>query len=117
MARSPAEASGGESPVVSFDLDGVIMRGPFNTSLRPRISEHLGRSAGLAHLAAEEREVHIWQAVRREHDRRPSAADFVEAWNWQDIYDALSRGFGGEPMPDLARIVREACLMDDAVAL
>jgi putative hydrolase of the HAD superfamily len=112
MARSQAESS-----VVSFDLDGVIMRGPFNSALRPRISEHLGRSSGLAQMEAEEREVHIWTTVRQEHDRRLEAGDFVGAWNWQAIYDAVSRGFGGEPMPDLASIVRESCLVEDAVAL
>jgi putative hydrolase of the HAD superfamily len=112
MAQSQAEAQ-----VISFDLDGVVMRGPFNSAIRPRISEHIARSAGLAHLAAEEREVHIWQAVRQEHDRRLTARDLVGAWNWQAIYDAVSAGFGGEPMPDLARIVRESCLIDDAVAL
>src|SRR5579859_7685482 len=112
MARSQAEPG-----VVSFDLDGVIIRGPFNTSLRPRISAHLGRSSRVAHLDAHEREVHIWHAVRQEHDRRQSAGDFVGAWNWQSIYDDVSRGLGGEPMPDLASIVREACLVDNAVAL
>lgn len=93
------------------------MRGPFNSELRPRISEHIGRSASLVNLAAEEREVHIWQAVRQEHDRRLSEGDFVGAWNWQAIYDRVSHALGGEPMPDLASIVREACLIDDAVAL
>jgi putative hydrolase of the HAD superfamily len=117
MARFPQAASRPAPPVISFDLDGVIMRGPFNSALWPRISEHIGRSAGLAHLAAEERELHIWQAVRQEHDDRLGARDFVGAWNWQAIYDQVSQGFGGEPMPDLASIVREACLVDDAVAL
>src|ERR1700737_4409299 len=115
MARSPADSSGRHSSVVSFDLDGVIIRGPFNSAVRPRITEHLGRSSGLAHLAAEERELHIWKAVRDEHDRRQSAADFVGAWNWQAIYDSVSRGFGGEPLPDLARIVRESCLVEGAI--
>jgi putative hydrolase of the HAD superfamily len=116
MAQFPAEASP-DPRVISFDLDGVIMRGPFNSALRPRISEHIGRSSALAHLAAEERELHIWQAVREAHDGRLSAGDLVGAWNWQAIYDQVSRGLGGEPMPDLASIVREACLIDDAVAL
>src|SRR6202171_3992092 len=117
MARSQAEPGTSDTSVISFDLDGVIMRGPFNSAVRPRISEHLGRSASLAHMAAEERELHIWKAVRQEHDRHLTAGDFVGAWNWQAIYDEVSRGFSGEPMPDLASIVREACLIDGAVAL
>jgi putative hydrolase of the HAD superfamily len=105
------------APVVSFDLDGVIMRGPFVTSVRPRIWEHLSRGSRLAHLAAEERERHIWQAVRGEHDRRLSENDHVGAWNWQSIYDEVNRGIGGEPVPDLATIVRESCAVDPAVML
>jgi len=114
---TPPEPNSGQPRVISFDLDGVIMRGPFNSALRPRISAHIGRSSALAHLAAEEREVHIWQAVRQAHDRRLTDGDLVGAWHWQAIYDEVSRGFGGEPMPDLASIVREACLIDDAVGL
>jgi putative hydrolase of the HAD superfamily len=117
MAQSQPAASDREARVISFDLDGVIMRGPFNSSLRPRISEHIGRASGLAHLEAEERERNIWQAVRQEHDRRLTERDFVGAWNWQAIYEGVSQGFGGEPMPDLASIVRESCLIDEAVAL
>ncbi|HLZ28336.1 MAG TPA: HAD family hydrolase [Chloroflexota bacterium] len=117
MDRSHLEASDRDPRVISFDLDGVIMRGAFNSALRPRIVEHIGRGATLSHLTLEERERHIWLAVRQEHDRRLGAGDFVGAWNWQAIYDRVSHGFGGEPMPDLASIVREACLIDDAVAL
>jgi FMN phosphatase YigB (HAD superfamily) len=43
--------------------------------------------------------------------------DYVGAWNWQAIYDEVSRGFGGEPVPDLATIVRESCLIADAIAV
>jgi putative hydrolase of the HAD superfamily len=116
MARSQPHRNG-HPPVVSFDLDGVIMRGPFVSSVRPRIWDHLGRSAGLAHLDAEAREQNIWHAVRAEHDRRLSAGDHVGAWNWQAIYEEVGRGFGGEPVPDVATIVRESCQVDEAVAL
>jgi FMN phosphatase YigB (HAD superfamily) len=93
------------------------MRGPFTSAVRPRIWEHLSRSAGLAHLAAEERERQIWQSVRDAHDRRLTERDFVGAWNWQAIYDEANRGWDGEPMPDVASLVRESCLIDDAIAL
>jgi putative hydrolase of the HAD superfamily len=110
-------ATGTSAPLVSFDLDGVIMRGPFASSLRPRIWEHLGRGANLAHLAAEEREREIWAAVRDEHDRRLLAQDHVGAWNWQEIYNTVSLAFGGEPLTDLDSLVKEACQIDDSIAL
>jgi len=93
------------------------MRGPFVTSVRPRIWEHLSRGSGLAHLAAEERQRRIWEAVRGEHDRRLAEHEHVAAWNWQSIYEEVSRGMGGEPVPDLATIVRESCEADTAVVL
>jgi len=102
---------------VSFDLDGTVLVGPFVTSVRPRIWEHLSNSSGLAHLAAEDRQRHIWQAVRDEHDRRLAENDHVAAWNWQSIYEEVSRGIGGERVPDLATIVRESCAVDTAVVL
>jgi putative hydrolase of the HAD superfamily len=104
-------------PAVSFDLDGVIIRGPWGSTVRPRLWEHFGRSPGLAHLAEEAREREIWQVVRAEHDRRLSAGDFVGAWNWQAIYEEVNTGLGGEPVPDVASIVREACQIEDAIAL
>jgi putative hydrolase of the HAD superfamily len=104
-------------PVVSFDLDGVVMRGPFASQLRPRIWAHLGRAPALAHLAAAEREHEIWRAVRGEHDRRQAQGDFVGAWDWRAIYDEVSRGFGGDPVPELEPLVRECCSIDDAIAL
>src|SRR5712691_9210505 len=118
MAKPPADLmSRSRGPVVSFDLDGCVLVGPFVTSVRPRIWEHLSASSGLAHLSAEERERHIWQVVRGEHDRRLSQDDHVGAWNWQSIYNAVSHGIGGEPVPDLATIVRESCEVDAAVVL
>ena len=111
---SPAPAS---AHAVSFDLDGVIMRGPWSSAIQPRIWEHLGRSTSLAHLAAEQRDQQIWQAVRAEHDRRLAAGDFVGAWHWQGIYDNVSRDLGGDPVPDLPTIVREACRLEGNIAL
>jgi hypothetical protein len=42
-------------PAVSFDLDGVIMRGPWGSTVQPRLWDHFGRSPGLTHLAEEAR--------------------------------------------------------------
>jgi FMN phosphatase YigB (HAD superfamily) len=93
------------------------MRGPWTSTIQPRIWAHLAGSTGLAHLAEEQREQEIWRAVRGEHDRRLAAGEFVAAWNWQDIYEEVSRGFAGQPVPDVATIIREACRLEDTIAL
>jgi FMN phosphatase YigB (HAD superfamily) len=103
--------------VVSFDLDGVVMRGPFVSAVQPRVWAHLGQSAGLNHLDAEARDAEVWRAVRQEHDRRLGAQDFVGAWDWQGIYEDVSRGLGGDAMPDVATIVRESCEVAEHIGL
>lgn len=104
-------------PAVSFDLDGVVMRGPWSSSIRPKIWAHLAQGAALAHLTDEEREGQIWQAVRGEHDRRLANGDFVSAWDWQTVYETVCSALKGGPVPDVATLVREACQQPDTIAL
>src|SRR5947208_11835706 len=104
-------------PAVSFDLDGVIMRGPWSSTIRPSIWNHLAQSPGLAHLVAEDRERQIWTEVRAEHDRRLAAGEFVSAWDWQSVYDAVCRAWNGNPVPNVASLVRHACAQPDTIAL
>lgn len=102
---------------VSFDLDGVIMRGPFARAIQPRVRAHFAATPGLAHLAEEEAGRRSAAAVREAHCRRLAAGDLVGAWDWDAIYTEVARGFGGSPIPDLSGWVREGCLVPDSIAL
>lgn len=102
---------------IGFDLDGVIMRGPWLREVRPRVWSHLLSTPGVAHIEAEERERRVTDAVLSAHLQRLTDREFVQAWNWDAIYAEVAHGLGGEPLPALAGIVRECCQLEDAVAL
>ena len=105
------------SAAIGFDLDGVIMRGPWLRAVRPRVWSHLGAAPAVAHLAAEEREQRVTDAVLEAHQQRLARGDPVQAWNWDAIYAEVARAFGGQALPELAQIVRECCQLDDTIAL
>jgi putative hydrolase of the HAD superfamily len=102
---------------IGFDLDGVIMHGPWLRAVRPRVWSHLTAAPGMSHLAAEERERRVTEAVLRAHLRRLENRELVEAWDWDAIYAEVCQQFGGEQLPRLAGIVRECCLLQDTIAL
>jgi putative hydrolase of the HAD superfamily len=102
---------------VSFDLDGVIMRGPFASAVQPRLRAHFAATPALAHLAEEEAGRRSAAAVQAAHWRRLAAGDLVGAWNWDAIYTEVARSFGGPPVPDVSAWVREGCRLPDSVAL
>jgi putative hydrolase of the HAD superfamily len=105
------------SAAIGFDLDGVIMRGPWLGAVRPRVWSHLTSSPGVAHLAAEERERRVSEAVLHVHQRRLQDGEFVEAWNWDAIYAEVAQTFGGTALPALAQIVRECCQLQGSIEL
>jgi FMN phosphatase YigB (HAD superfamily) len=102
---------------VSFDLDGVLIRGAFATGLRPRIWSHLAGTPGLAHLAQEDADRRVEEAIRAAHDRRLAAGELVAAWDWDAIYAEVAHELGGQPIPDLRCWVLEACQRPNTIAL
>jgi FMN phosphatase YigB (HAD superfamily) len=102
---------------IGFDLDGVIMRGPWLREVRPRVWSHLLSTPGVAHLEAEERERRVTDAVLSAHLQRLTNREFVQAWNWDAIYAEVAVGFGGQPPAALAGVVRECCQVEGAIAL
>ena len=103
--------------LVSFDLDGVLIRGPFGTGLRPRIWAHLAGSPSMAHLAQEDADRCVESAIRAAHDRRLAARQFVAAWDWDSIYAEVAAEFGTQPISDLRGWVHEECERPDTIAL
>src|SRR5690606_4879493 len=98
---------------VGFDLDGVLMRNPFETCVLPRLAALLKSTPGLADLeeleaarAVRERVSHGWQ-------RRMRSADLVGAYDWDGIYREVAEELGGDPelagQIDVATWVVECC--------
>jgi HAD superfamily hydrolase (TIGR01549 family) len=105
------------TPTVSFDLDGVIMQNPFAAGIGPHMRAHIRRGRELLATEPAEADQHIDQAVRECWGERMARGDFVAAYNWDEIYSEVSRRFGGESAPDVAKLVEESCRQDGMIAL
>ncbi|MEJ7653579.1 MAG: HAD family hydrolase [Chloroflexia bacterium] len=103
--------------VVSFDLDGVIMQNPFDKGVTPHILGCLRASRDLLGLPVEEADRRGRTAIREAWGRRAASGEFVSCYDWDGIYEEVSRGFGGAPTPDVSELVRAYCEVDGMISL
>lgn len=111
MSRSTSQ------PTLSFDLDGVLIQNPFQKGVTPRIREHIRRSPALSGLAKAEADKQIDQMVRQTWGARMASGDYVNAYNWDEIYTETSRSFGGDDAPDISTLVTSCCQEEGMIAL
>lgn len=113
MTRVPMEARRNGRVSVGFDLDGVLMRNPFETCVLPRLSLLLKTTPGLSDLGEQEAARAVRKLVATSWRRRMGAADLVGAYDWDAIYREVAQEFGGAPelsdSIDVAAWVVECC--------
>ncbi len=105
---------------VGFDLDGVLMRNPFETCVLPRLAQLLGSTRGLRGLAGEAAVRAVREKVGGGWQRRMEAGDLVGAYDWDAIYRQAAGELGGGSALaaeiDVARWVEDCCGQDGHVA-
>ena len=105
---------------VGFDLDGVLIRNPFETCVLPRLEELLSSTPGARALGEET----IGNAVRRRVGAgwraRMATGDLASAYDWDAIYREVAVALGADPERcgniDVAAWVRECCGLDGHIA-
>jgi putative hydrolase of the HAD superfamily len=97
---------------VSFDLDGVVMENPFESCVLPRVRRLIRQGSRLAELDPCEADRLIDAAFLAEWTARMERGETVAAFDWDSIYNVVSRGFGGPPVPDVTGLVEECCRPD-----
>ena len=85
--------------------------------MNPQMRAHIRQSPELADLAQDEADAKINDAVREIWQERMTEGDFVGAYHWDEIYNEVSFGFGGTPVPDVASVVRACCDLEGMIAL
>ncbi|RJF71626.1 HAD family hydrolase [Deinococcus cavernae] len=95
------------TPIITLDLDGVLMQNPFGSYVIPTVLKHLEGSAKLTHLTREEAHKALRQAVTQEWQARMDRRDFVAAYHWDDIYQTVGRHYDIHDMPDVTALVNE----------
>ncbi|MEX2542152.1 MAG: HAD family hydrolase [Trueperaceae bacterium] len=100
------------SRAVSFDLDGVVMDNPFATCVLPRIRLLVRGGSRLSELPCEQADELIDAAIYEQWAGRMARGETVAAFDWDSIYNIVSRNFGGPLMPSVAGLVEECCRPD-----
>lgn len=95
--------------IISFDLDGVIMRNPFGRGVFPWVRQHLRSAPELSSLSEEEANRRIDAAVNRIWMQRMQDGDLVGAYNWDEVLNEGSRELGGPAVPSVAGLVKKFC--------
>lgn len=104
---------------VGFDLDGVLMRNPFETCVIPRLQDLLQSAPALAALEPEAARAEARRQVGLEWRRRMTVGDEVGAYDWDGIYCAVAESLGAHDAVeeiDVAAWVRECCQADGHIA-
>ncbi len=106
-----------DRPLVSFDLDGVVMQGPLEGGVEPRILASLCQSPALRDLGPQEADRRARVALREVWEKRAAAGQWVHFYDWNAIYAEVSAGFGEAFAPDVAAMVEEFCKVEGMVYL
>lgn len=88
--------------LLTFDLDGVLMKNPFSTGVFPEVTRRIGERAGLTHKE-------IMAEIIGEAKSRMGRRKIVEAYDWDDIIGLVARKFGFLEPIDVAALVRQYC--------
>ena len=117
MEPNPTPHAATPAFVVSFDLDGVLIRNPFERGVEPFVRRHIHRTSRLCEVAEPEAHARITKAVWDAWNARMAANRFVDAFDWDSIYNEVSIGFEGERVPDVTGLVVRYCADPDMIAL
>lgn len=96
-------------PLVSFDLDGVLIENPFRTCVVPQIAKVLRSSPRLATLPDREADAYLGAAIREAWRERQRSGAWAPGYDWDAIYGGLARELGAPSPPDVAELVARCC--------
>lgn len=97
--------------LITFDLDGVLQQNPFRDGVRPHLYRLLTPYFRRRHPEVPPEEVpqRLLDAILGEFRRRQEAGRWVDAYNWDDIYNGLARSLGCPETIDVAALVARYC--------
>ena len=95
--------------LLTFDLDGVLMKNPFSTGVFPTVTKEFGKISGLSHKE-------IMAKIIQEAKERMDRGDFVGAYDWDGIVAVVGKELGYDKQIDVAGLVRQFCTPDHIYA-
>ena len=96
-------------PLISFDLDGVLIQNPFQSCVLPRIAAVLRRSPRLAAMPEAEADAYLGAAIHEAWRERQRDGAWAPGYDWDAIFADLASQLGAPSPPDVAGLVAECC--------
>jgi len=105
---------------IGFDLDGVLMRNPFETCVLPRLEALLSSAPGIQALDEETVGNAVRSRVGAGWRSRMATGDLASAYDWDAVYRQVAGELGADAESladiDVAAWVRECCGDDGHIA-
>src|SRR5690606_29371865 len=105
---------------IGFDLDGVLMRNPFETCVLPRLEALLSSAPGIQALDEETGGNAVRSRVGAGWRSRMATGDLASAYDWDAVYRQVAGELGADAESladiDVAAWVRECCGDDGHIA-
>lgn len=100
---------------IGFDLDGVLMRNPFESHVFPTIHRVMRSTPALQGLSEDDAKTEVTRAVSRHMGGLMRQGRLVAAYDWDATFRAVAAAFGGADVPDVKDLVREGCAIPGAI--
>ncbi len=88
--------------LLTFDLDGVVMKNPFSTGVFPEVTRRINQ-------ATEVPRQEIMKSIIGEAKSRMGQGRMVDAYDWDEIIALVARRLGYTEHIDVAALVRQFC--------
>ena len=88
--------------LLTFDLDGVVMKNPFSTGVFPEVTGRIREGTGLS-------QKEVMGEIIGEAKSRMGQGRIVDAYDWDDIIALVGQKLGFSGSIDVAELVRKYC--------
>lgn len=88
--------------LLTFDLDGVVMKNPFSTGVFPEVTRRINEATGVPRQD-------IMKSIIEEARSRMGQGRMVAAYDWDEIVELVARSLGFTERIDVAALVRQFC--------
>lgn len=105
-------------PLVSFDLDGVLIQNPFRDCVVPRLREAVRSAPALRTLPPDEADRRMANEVRRAWSELQRAGEWVRGYDWDHVYGLAAERLGvPDALPPVGPLVEACCAAREGIHL
>lgn len=105
------------APLVSFDLDGVLIQNAFRDCVVPRLRSIVRSAPALRHLPPEEADRRMADEVRRVWMDLQRAGEWVRGYDWDHVYGLAAERLGAPELPPVGPLVDACCEAREGIRL